>query len=625
MPTFLRWFLRLSVINPIAVRLVQGGSRRTRHFYVRAGYLLVLIVMLLWLLLVKSSSGSIEYSQMARNASESFVFVAYLQIVLICLLAPVFMAGAIAQEANPRTWDILLTTPLSAAEIVLGNLFGRLFFIIALLFSSLPLFALTQYYGGVPGSAIVTSYLIAGCAALLVGALAIALSVSRLVGKRAVFAFYVAVVSYLAVTWAIDWLLGQGGTRQVSYVTAINPFLTLEALLNPSTYPSAEPGTLSGLSAFMLETPVTAWCTLSGGLSLLLMGLSTFTVRVGGIAGLGGARGRGGVPWYRKLLGLGASGAEMRPARKVWNSPIAWREAAARNATFSRIVLRFSFITLGLLWAVGVLVAFHIGQITIDTMQALVMASVLGELAVITLVALNMSGTSVAREREDGTLDLLLTTPITPRTYLTGKLRGMVAWLIPMIAVPVATIGLAGLYVLLRQNGVGGDDAGVLVTSPGLTLPDGTPLMVPAILPEAGLTLAMVAVPFVSVCVMVGMWQSLKSKGVIGAVIVSVSVVLVVAGVVGVCAWNATGSIPVLGPALGALSPASAAWASSNPGMAFTESLGGNPMSGLTQSRVALVIGSLASCGIHAAIVYAMLSSMVGGFDMTVRKLAGTA
>jgi len=91
------------------------------------------------------------------------------------------------------------------------------------------------------------------------------------------------------------------------------------------------------------------------------------------------------------------------------------------------------------------------------------------------------------------------------------------------------------------------------------------------------------------------------------------------------CAWNATGSIPVLGPALGALSPASAAWASSNLGMAFNESLSGNQTHGLTQARVALVIGTLASCGLHAAIVDAMLSSMVGGFDMTVRKLAGTA
>ncbi len=124
------------------------------------------------------------------------------------------MAGAIEQEASPQTWEVLLTTPMSAAQIVLGNLLGRLFFILALLMASLPLFAITQYFGGVPGRAILLSYLVAGCAALVVGSIAIALAVSRVVGKRAVFAFYVSVVSYLAATYAIDAFLRSRGKRR---------------------------------------------------------------------------------------------------------------------------------------------------------------------------------------------------------------------------------------------------------------------------------------------------------------------------------------------------------------------------------------------------------------------------
>ncbi|MBY0263149.1 MAG: ABC transporter permease, partial [Phycisphaerales bacterium] len=295
MPVILRWLLRLGPSNPIAVRLVQGGSRRRRHLYIRAVYLGALILTLLYMLLYNAGGGTLTYRAMAGAASGAFQFVAYLQIALICLLAPVFMAGAIAQEANPKTWDILLTTPMSASEIVLGNLLGRLFFIIALLLASLPLFALTQYFGGVPGSSIFGSYAIAACAALLVGALAIALSVSRLVGKRAVFAFYIGVVSYLAITWAIDkFTRVGGGTVGVSYMTSINPFLALEALLNPSQYPRAPEGSQRGAAAWFLEKPVTTWCLLSGGLSVVLMLASTITVRAGGIAGLGGAGGRGG-------------------------------------------------------------------------------------------------------------------------------------------------------------------------------------------------------------------------------------------------------------------------------------------------------------------------------------------
>jgi ABC-type transport system involved in multi-copper enzyme maturation permease subunit len=174
MPVILRWILRLGPSNPIAVRLVQNGSRRVRHMYIRSAYLAVLIITLLWLLIVGTSSSALSYRELAAAAAESFVVIAYLQVFLICILAPVFMGGAIAQEASPRTWEVLLTTPMSAPQIVLGNLFGRLFFVLALLLASLPLFALTQYFGGVPGTAIFKSYAIAACAALVVGAIAIA-------------------------------------------------------------------------------------------------------------------------------------------------------------------------------------------------------------------------------------------------------------------------------------------------------------------------------------------------------------------------------------------------------------------------------------------------------------------
>ena len=160
MPALLNWPLRLLPTNPICMRLVQGGSRRPRHMLIRSAYLAVMIVVLAFALL--STIGvTPSVRQLARAGAQTFTWISYLQVILICLLTPVFMAGAIAQEANPRTWDIMLTTPLGNLQIVLGNLFGRLFFILALLFSTLPLFAVTQYYGGVPGRSIFASYGIA--------------------------------------------------------------------------------------------------------------------------------------------------------------------------------------------------------------------------------------------------------------------------------------------------------------------------------------------------------------------------------------------------------------------------------------------------------------------------------
>jgi ABC-type transport system involved in multi-copper enzyme maturation permease subunit len=622
MPIFLRWLLRLGPLNPIAVRLVQGGSRRKRHLYVRAIYLGALIVTLLYLLIIRAGPGDLDYRKLASAAAESFQLVAYLQIALICILAPVFMAGAIAQEANPRTWDIMLTTPLSAGEIVLGNLFGRLFFILALLFSSLPLFALTQYFGGVPGRSIFASYAIAGSAATFVGALAIALSVSRLVGKRAVFTFYIAVVSYIAVTIAIDSI--RGGSR-VSYLTALNPFLTLKALLDPSGYPRSPAGSEVGLGAWFLEKPVTTFCLISIGLSALLMALSTITVRAGGIRGLGGVGGREGAaggpaPWYRRIFGLGARGAEHRAPRAVWQNPIAWREAAARNATFGRMLARWLFIALGGLFALGIVLAHHLGHIDTSTFRSIILYTVLAELAVLTLVSVNMSATAVAKEREDGTLDLLLTTPITPRSYLEGKLRGMVAYLLPLIAVPVGTLLLAGGYVGLGLLNFARNANGF--TMPYAPPATGTPitLQIPAILPEAGIVAAIVAVPFIAVCCLAGLSFSLKSKGTIGSVVATVGAVGVVAGIIGLCASQAGPQIQFLGPVFAALSPGSAVFAGVIPEGGLRSTI---DSSGLASARIGLFVGALISAGICFGIIYGLVANMVATFDATVRRLAG--
>jgi len=620
MPVFLRWLLRLGPSNPIAVRLVQNASRRTKHLYVRSAYLAVLILVLLWAMLGNTPGGAVSYRELASAGATSFAWIAYLQVGLICILAPVFMAGAIAQEANPKTWDIILTTPMSKLEIVLGNLIGRLFFVLALLFASLPLFALTQFFGGVPGQSIIASYVVSAGAAILVGAIAIALSVSRLVGQRAVFTFYVSVVIYIATTIAIDaWLrsrgLGVAGSG-VTWVTALNPFLALRALLSPTSYPSAVPGAFQGLKGFMLASPAMAWSTISILISIVLVGVSTLTVRSGGIRQV--AQGASGVPLQRRLMKLGPPDEEHRPPRNVWDNPIAWREAAARNATLGRMIARWSFVILGLIAGLVVVILYHTGTLAQTDFQFIIKSLVFTEVFLIALVAVNMAATAVAGEREDGTLDLILTTPITPKLYLTGKLRGLVAYLLPLIAVPVFTIGLAGLYVL--TGALGNEQLAHYTHQIAGT---SYSVEVPVIIPEAGLIVAIMIVPFIAFCVMIGLHWSLKSKGTLSSVVGTVAVVFIVSGILGLCGWASGADMPVIGPALAALSPASLLDAMVSP-VSRLDSTVNQGSDGLFTARVSMAIGAIVSAGIYIAIVYGVLTALVRNFDFTVRKLAGT-
>src|SRR5690606_20901781 len=124
----------------------------------------------------------------------------------------------------------------------------------------------------------------------------------------------------------------------------------------------------------------------------------------------------------RRLLRKG-TGERTRPARSVWNNSIAWREAASRAGAATSRFARYAFVALGLLWALGVLAMYHGGGISHAGFRFTLLATVWTELTVISLIAVNMSATAVSREREDGSLDILLTTPITPKAYLGGKLR----------------------------------------------------------------------------------------------------------------------------------------------------------------------------------------------------------
>ncbi|MEO1128491.1 MAG: ABC transporter permease subunit [Planctomycetota bacterium] len=610
MPVFLRWLLALLPLNPIVVRLVQGGSRRMQHMYIRSAYLAVLIIVLLALLL-QVQGGSTEFRKLAANGANAFEIVAYIQIGLICILAPVFMAGAIAQESNPRTWDIMLTTPLSALQLVLGTLFGRLFFVLALLIASLPLFAITQYFGGVPGSAVLLSYAVSATAAILVGAIAVALAVNRLAGRRAVFAFYISVVTYLAITFVIDLRLTTPWNG-VTLMTPLNPFLALRALLEPSSYPGPDEVQLRDMGTFArlwFGRPVLAWCLVSGGISMLLVGISTFTVRSIGS--------RTGVPWYRRMLRLGARGATTRPPRSVSTNPIAWREAFARAATLPKILARWAFVLAGALWGIAIVAVYHTGSLSHAGFRELLIATVWTELVVTTLVAINMSATAVTREREDGTLDLLLTTPITPKEYLGGKLLGLITYLLPLVAVPLGTVAVAAGYVLAGGFGREGG-----VTTPA-TFGTAAPAPVPVILPEVGLMLPLVAIPFLAFCVMVGLQWSLKSRGTIGSVVSTVGVVGVITSIVGLCGWQAAQSIPVVGPALAALNPITLLWASVQPDDAFADSV--STLAELPQARFGMAVGAIGATGVYIGIVLGMRSSMTRTFDMTTRRLAGTA
>jgi ABC-type transport system involved in multi-copper enzyme maturation permease subunit len=603
MPAPIEWFLSLLLTNPICVRLIQGGSTRIRHLYLRSGYLAILIASLLLALLGPAAS----LRELAQRGASAFTIVAFGQVLLICLLTPVFMAGAIAQEANPRTWDILLTTPLNSMQIVLGNLFGRLFFILALLFSSLPLFLFIQSFGGVPGESIVLSYFVAGCSALVVASVAVTLSVTRTAGRRAVFAFYVSVVVYLFLTWLIDNRLrapvSVGSLASATTImTPLNPFLALESLLLSNSYvPLESDGDGSVLRRWWLGSPVSAFVWSSILLSVLLVAYSTLRLRVIGAK-------TGQTPWYRTMLRLGGAEGEGRAPRVPSQNPIAWRETSSRTLSLAGVIGRWGFIAAGALATLVSLWIFHVGAMTIMDLRVTLLAIVAAEITIVVLAAVNMSATAVSREREDGTLDLILTTPIQPGPYIAGKLRGLIQYLLPMLVVPVVCMLIAWIYAMARP------EATIAVVSVGTAS-----VSVPLLNWGAVFGMSLLMPTFVAFTVMVGLQWSIRSKGTIGSVVAAVMVVFAVTGVIGLCGFASGNGIPFLGSAVSAISPFNLVGAAFLPEATISETVREGDVGGLS-----MLIGAAVAAVLYGFIVFGMHASMKRSFMMTVRRLAGT-
>jgi hypothetical protein len=154
------YLYRLIPANPILLRVVENGGKRRRDLFIRCAYLGLLILVVLFSLYSKNVSDA-SLAELAKTSANVFQSLSYFQLGLVALLAPVFTAGSITQERDSQTYDILLSTPLSNGQIVLGSLLSRLFFIVILLISGIPIFSITQIFGGVATSSIFTSFAIA--------------------------------------------------------------------------------------------------------------------------------------------------------------------------------------------------------------------------------------------------------------------------------------------------------------------------------------------------------------------------------------------------------------------------------------------------------------------------------
>jgi len=602
------WLWRLLPANPIVLRVVSMGSKRAQHFWARTGYLLIMLFVVL--IVAQSAKTGSSLGALAKSSASTFELISILQLAMMSFLAPVFTAGAISQEKDAETFNILLTTPLTNAQIALGSLASRLFFVLSLLLSGLPIFCITMLYGGVTTRQIFISFGIAACTAIVTGALAITISVIRIGTRGTILSFYAGIAVYLFATLALGWWprtyvpesIAPGTTSGMSWLAAFNPFLALQVGLNMIPPPARPLVAHYGwpLSS-IVAAPHFAYMVITLLASLIMMALATIFVRRG-------VKQAEGSLWKRVFLRIfkrkSAEGERRRRARHVWSNPVAWREAATQGSAASNRMIYYGYIIAGTVVAVTLLIVYNSGGLSVPGAPASVGASnarnwltgiVMVEFVTAILMAINSGATAISRERESGTLELLLTTPLTSDYILWGKFRGLISFTAPLMAVPALTV-----LAMAVNDVMHGSNPPVVHVLSAILLP-------PLLLVYAALA-----------CV-VSLQTSLKSKGSVQAVLQSMVIMTVVGFGLGMCAFGAMETVEAIAGVAGPLTFVMSIYMVLNPS-AIAEH--GRGRFGIDEAEVQayLLVGTLIAICLYGGIVAAMYRTMKTNFDMIIRK-----
>jgi ABC-type transport system involved in multi-copper enzyme maturation permease subunit len=383
---------------------LRAAARRWQTYAVRVGFILALMVALavVW----ESKVGNHErlsVNQLA-SAGETFYYgLVGTQLTLILLAAPAATAGAVCIDKSRGCLLQVLTTDLSSAEIVLGKLAANLTPVFSLLLAGVPVLGAATLIGGIEPWTVFGALFI--CAGTAVFGCALALLLSVWAGRThevLVAAYAVEAAALLACPlWVIAAeIAGTPGASAPDWLRKANPYwLAFAPYSSPFSSDWVDP-----LLFFAGCAAVAATLTV-----LAVLAVRPAVIRYGTVT----QRPPAARQRRRRL--------RLWPEPTLdWN-PVLWmewrRQQPSRWLRAIWLLFRVGALSLSAA-AVGLnLLQFRINDDLIPVMNAFVVT--------FGLLLFSVSAvTSLADERVRGSLDVLMTTPLTTVSIVLAKWWG---------------------------------------------------------------------------------------------------------------------------------------------------------------------------------------------------------
>jgi ABC-type transport system involved in multi-copper enzyme maturation permease subunit len=221
----------LLVENPVLQRELLVNLRMVRAFVLLFMYQLLLgaVVYFAWPQdnRVDLTAGSSSVQSTRRLVDLFFVG----QYVLASMMAPSFASGSITGEKERKTYEMLLASPLRPSAIVFGKLVASLAHLAVLIFASLPIIMLCLPLGGVHWSEVAAAYLGLMLSVITFGMISVACSAYFQRTSAALVVSYLIILP-LALLAAIVWInLADQGTFRLMLILTVLPAASVAACL----------------------------------------------------------------------------------------------------------------------------------------------------------------------------------------------------------------------------------------------------------------------------------------------------------------------------------------------------------------------------------------------------------
>ncbi len=399
------------------------ASRRWQLYAVRAVFVAILLgaLSLVWISHLNEVGDAANRRMLAQIGEQFFYAIVGTQMALVLLAAPAAMAGSVCIDKARGTLLHVLVTDLSDPEIVLGKLGARLLPVLGLLLAALPVLFLGVLLGGIDPEALCGAFLVTLGVAVFGCALALTLSVWGTKTHEVLLAVYgIWIVLLLAYPVWMIFTATLKTAAPPAWVKWIDPFITAFA---PYLYP--------GTTAF--EQSV-IFLAVAVGLAAALTGLAVWRIRAVTVRQSNRPnRERRHSRWAFPLWNLTA----WLPGPSLNGNPVLWREWHRRRPSTWACIIWLVYGTSAIVFSV---LAVLLGRGNNGLGREVAAMTNALQVAVGFLLLSVGAVTVLAEERVRGSLDVLLTTPLSTWSIVWGKWWGAFRR-VPFLAVlPVALI-----------------------------------------------------------------------------------------------------------------------------------------------------------------------------------------